>query len=128
MDKNTYNRIRSVVAAAIGMVTAFSVLRDSWALAAGSVALGIIILYTARSRVSEVLHDERTRAIREKASNATLGLVTVMFAAIGLVLIATGNWGYHENSSYGYLFSYLALIIMSVNSFFGWYYGERLGG
>jgi uncharacterized membrane protein len=107
---------------------AFSVLRNSWALGMGTVILALVILYTAKQRVDAVLYDERTTIVREKAANATLSLATVTFAAIGLGLIETSFWGYSANRDYGYLFAYIALIIMGINGFFNWYYNEKLGG
>ena len=128
MDKKTYNRIKAGVAAGIGILMAYSVLQNSWALATGTVALGMIILVLAKKRVDAILYDERTKVVREKAANATLALVTVVFAISALVLIETSFWGYPENSVYGYILAYIALIIMAVNGFFSWYYNERLGG
>jgi uncharacterized membrane protein len=128
MDKATYNRIRAGVAAGVGIVMAFSALRNSWALGMGTVILALVILYTARRQVDAILFDERTIVIREKAANATLNLVTVAFAVIGLGLIETSFWGYIANRDYGYLFAYIALIIMGVNGFFNWYYNDKLGG
>jgi len=128
MDKATYNRIRAIVAVGIGLVMAFSVLRNSWALASGSVALAMGILFIARKQVNEVLHDERSIIIREKAANATLNLVVVAFAVIGLGLVETSFWGYTANREYGYVFAYIALIIMGINGFYNWYFNNRLGG
>ena len=128
MDKETYNRIRAAVATGVGLVMAFSVLRNSWALASGTVILAMVILYAAMKQVDVVLYDERTKIIREKAANATLNLVTVAFAFIGLGLIETSFWGYTTNRDYGYLFAYIAFIIMGINAFFNWYYNNRLGG
>lgn len=128
MDKETYNRVRAAVAAGVGIVMAYSVLRNSWALGMGTVILALVILYTAKRQVDVVLYDERSIAIREKAANATLNLLTVAFAAIGLGLIETSFWGYTINRDYGYLFAYIALIIMGVNGFFNWYYNDKLGG
>ena len=128
MDKETYNRIRAAVATGVGLVMAFSVLRNSWALASGTVILAMVILFAAKKQVDVVLYDERTVIIREKAANATLNLVTVAFAAIGLGLIETSFWGYNANRDFGYLFTYVAFIIMAINAFFNWYYKDRLGG
>ena len=128
MDKETYNRIKAAVAVGVSIVVAFSVLRNSWALASGTVILSIVILYTAKKQVDVVLYDERTVIIREKAANATLNLVTVAFAAIGLGLIETSFWGYSVNKEYGYLFTNIAFIIMGVNALFNWYYNNKLGG
>ena len=128
MDKQTYNRIRAIVAAGLGIIIAFSVLRNSWALATGSVILSMIILIIAKQRVDEILYDERTKIIREKAANATLGIVTVGFAAVGLGLIETSYWGFAANKDLGYIFAYIAFIIMAINAFFNWYYDNQMGG
>lgn len=128
MDKETYNRIRAIVAVGIGIVMAFSVLTNSWALATGAVALAMGVLFISRKQVDEVLYDERNIIIRQKAANATLSLVIVAFAVIGLGLVETSFWGYAANRDYGYLFTYIALIIMSINEFYNWYYNNRLGG
>ena len=128
MDRKTYYKIRAGVAAGISMMMAYSVLNNSWAMATGTVALGMIILVVAKKQVDAILYDERTKVIREKAANATVGLVTVAFAVIALILIETSYWGYPDNGLYGYLLAYIALIIMCVNGFFNWYYNNRMGG
>ena len=128
MDKETYNRIRAATGAVIGIIVAYSTIKNSWALATGAIILAIVILVVVKKRVDQVLYDERTKLVREKAANATLGIVTVGFAAIGLVLIETSFWGYPANQEYGYIFAYIALTIMAINGFFNWYYNERLGG
>jgi uncharacterized membrane protein len=128
MDKETYNRIRAAVAVGISILMAYSVLKNSWALATGSVALGMIVLVLAKRQVDVVLYDERTKIVREKAANATLGIVTVGFAAVGLGLIETSFWGYAANRDLGYTFAYIAFIIMAINAFFNWYYNNQMGG
>lgn len=128
MDKATYNRIRAGVAAGIGIVIAFSVIRNSWALAIASVLTGMVVLYVAKQRVDAVLTDERTSLIREKAASATLSIVTVSMVIIGIILVETSFWGYPANKDLGYLMAFMANIILGVNMFFNWYYRERLGG
>ena len=128
MDKETYNRIRAATAFGISIIVAYSVIRGSWALATGAIILAMIILVAAKRSVDQVLYDERTKLVREKAANATLGIVTVGFAAIGLGLIETSFWGYSGNRDLGYTFAYIALIIMMINGIFNWYYNDRLGG
>ena len=128
MDKETYNRIRAVVAALVGITMAVSVIRNTWALALGGVLLGMVVLITAKKKVDDVLYDERTKIVREKAASATLGLVTVLLAVVGIGLIETSFWGYTANRELGYMMAFLANIILGVNAFFNWYYNNRLGG
>ena len=128
MDKETYNRIRAVVATLVGITMAVSVIRNTWALALGGVLLGMVVLITAKKKVDDVLYDERTKIIREKAASATLGLVTVLLAVVGIGLIETSFWGYTANRELGYMMAFLANIILGVNAFFNWYYDNQLGG
>jgi len=128
MDKETYNRIRAVVATLVGITMAVSVIRNTWALALGGVLLGMVVLITAKKKVDEVLYDERTKIVREKAASATLGLVTVLLAVVGIGLIETSFWGYTANRELGYMLAFLANIILGVNAFFNWYYNNQLGG
>ena len=128
MDKETYNRIKATTGAGIGIIAAYSAIVNSWALASSAIVLGIVILLVAKKRVDQVLYDERTKSVREKSANATLGIVTVGFAAVGLMLIETSFWGYTANKEYGYIFAYISLLIMAINGFFNWYYDKQLGG
>ena len=128
MDKETYNRIRAVVATLVGITMAVSVIRNTWALALGGVLLGMVVLITAKKKVDDVLYDERTKIVREKAASATLGLVTVLLAVVGIGLIETSFWGYTANRELGYMMAFLANIILGVNAFFNWYYDNQLGG
>ena len=128
MDKETYNRIRAVVATLLGITVAVSIIRNTWALALGGVLLGMVVLITAKKKVDDVLYDERTKIIREKAASATLGLVTVLLAVVGIGLIETSFWGYTANRELGYMMAFLANIILGVNAFFNWYYDNQLGG
>ena len=128
MDKETYNRIKAATAFVISLIVAYSVIKNSWALTTGGVILGMIVLIIAKRQVGEILYDERTKIVREKSANATIGVVTVGFAAIGLGLIETSFWGYEANRDLGYTFAYIALIIMTINGIFNWYYNNQLGG
>jgi uncharacterized membrane protein len=128
MDKETYNRIKATTGAGIGIIAAYSAIVNSWALVSSAIVLGIVILLVAKKRVDQVLYDERTKSVREKSANATLGIVTVGFAAVGLMLIETSFWGYTANKEYGYIFAYISLLIMAINGFFNWYYDKQLGG
>ena len=128
MDKETYNRIKAATAVGIGIITAISAIKNSWALATGGIILGMIVLIIAKKKVGEILYDERTKIVREKSANATISVVTVGFAAIGLGLIEISFWGNAANRDLGYIFAYIALIVMMINGIFNWYYNNQLGG
>ena len=127
MDKERYNRIKTVVVIAIGIVVAFGAVRHSWGLPLVTVLLGIVMIYTIGRQVTDVLHDERTVAIRNKAASRTLGYVTALTGLMGIVLVELSYRGFTEYRNVGYAFAYQANVILGVYALFVWYYGRQMG-
>jgi uncharacterized membrane protein len=128
MDKKTYQLIRSAVAAGIGIIMALSIIREAYAFAAVSVAVAMLVLYLSKKNVKEVLYDERSAMVQQKAASATVSLVTVGFTVIGIALVEANSLGFNVPVDIGYSLTYVALIILWVHSFFNWYYQNKLGG
>jgi uncharacterized membrane protein len=128
LGKEQYKQIKSIIAAGIGLIVAYGAVRHSWLLPAVAILGGGIALYMSRKQVSEVLHDERTAIIQQKASSRTLGYVTALTAIIGIVLVELSYRGFTEYRLVGYAFSYQAFIILGVQGLFTWYYKRQLGG
>jgi uncharacterized membrane protein len=128
MEKEKFNQIRAILLVAIGIMVIYGALRNSYTLAMVAVLLGIVALFVMRQRITDILFDERTRVIREKAASKTLGLVIALMGIAGLVLIEISFNGYPEIRDIGYTFAYLSMIIMAVYGFFTWYYQTKLGG
>ena len=127
MDKEKYNRIKTIVVVVIGVVVAFGAVRHSWALPMVTVLLGIVMIYTIGRQVTDVLHDERTVAIRNKAASRTLGYVTALTGLMGIVLVELSYRGFTEYRNVGYAFAYQANVILGVYALFVWYYGRQMG-
>ena len=128
MDKANYNKIRAAVAGATGLLMAFSVIRETYALAAITVILGMAVLFVAKSNVKQVIYDERDVIVRQKAATATVSIVTVGISLSGYGIVALHNMGYTVPLDIGYLLAYLGILIMGLNAFFTWYYQNQLGG
>ena len=127
MDKERYNQLRNVVVVAIGIVVSFGAVRHSWALPMVTVLLSVMVLYTVRRQVTDVLHDERTVAIRAKAASKTLGYVTALTVLMGIALVELSYRGFPEYRNVGYAFAYQANFILGVYALFVWYYGRQMG-
>jgi uncharacterized membrane protein len=58
--------------------------------------LGVVVIYLARSRIEEILEDERTGLITQKAALRTLEIFWVVFFAVnlGVAMIGLGPPGY----------------------------------
>ena len=128
MDKERYNRVKQAVTAAIGLGTAFGVLRQSYTIPLATITLGILALYILRNQVKEVLHDERTMMIQQKAASWTLGYVTAFTGLLGIGLVELSFHGFTEFRNIGYAFAYQANIVLALYAFFTWYYRRQMGG
>ena len=128
MDKEKFNQIKTVIVTGIGVIVAYGAVRHSWVLPALAILGGVIALYVSRKQLSEVLHDERTAVIQQKASSRTLGYITALTALMGIVLVELSYRGFEEYRLVGYAFSYQALIILGVQGLFTWYYQRQMGG
>src|SRR4030042_436283 len=128
MDTEQYNRVKAAVAAAIGIVAAVSVVYNSFTLLLVTVTLGMVALYAAKQRVTEVQIDERTSLIRQKAAATTLGITTVLMAAAGILMVFASRQGLADLEQLGYILAFQANIILGVNAFLNWHYRNKLGG
>ena len=128
MDKKTYKQVQSGVVAFIGMIMAISVVLHRYELGMIGVILGILVLYTAGKQLDEVIRDERSAMIQQKASTMTLSVITIGFTLGGIVVEELSYRGYEYMRGYGSFLTYLAKGIMTLNVFFSWHYGKQLGG
>ena len=128
MKLDTYRKIRTAIAFSIVIVVAFGVIQNSNFLVVVAVTLGIVALYASRRGLSEVSHDERTVLIRSKAASATLAIITVGMAIIGLSLILLSGYRIGNYEQVGYLLVYQACIVLFLNALLGYYYRHKLGG
>ena len=128
MELETYRRLRSAVAALIGVVVAYAVLQNSIFIAVAGVTLGMIALLISRSSVAEVTHDERSAMIQNKAASATLAITTVGLAVVGLSMVFLGRQGFGDFEQTGYILAILANVVLVLNALLRYYYAGRLGG
>lgn len=128
MELDTYRKIRTAIMLSIVTVVAFGVIQNSNFLVVLAATLGIVALYASRRGLSEVLHDERTVLFRSKAASATLAIITVGMAIIGLSLILLNGYGIGNYEQIGYLLVYQACIVLFLNALLGYYYRNKLGG
>ena len=128
MNKKTYKQVQSGVVAFIGLVMAVSVALKRYELGMIGVILGILVLYTAGKQLDEVIRDERSAMIQQKASTMTISVITIGFTLGGIVVEELSYRGYEYMRGYGSFMTYLAMGIMTLNVFFSWHYGKQLGG
>ncbi len=128
MRLEKYKRIRSAVLAAIVVITAYGVIQNSIFMTLLAVTFGIVALYILRRGLTEIALDERTNIISSKANSATLAIITVGMAIIGLYLIFLSGQGIGNYEQAGYLLAFQASIISVLNALLFYYYRNKLGG
>jgi len=128
MNTEQYNRVKATVAVAVGIVAAVSAVNNSFTLLLAAVTMGMVVLYATKQRVSEVQVDERTSLIRQKAATTTLGVTTVLTAAVGILLIFASRQGLMDLEQLGYALAFQANIILGVNAYLNWHYRNQMGG
>lgn len=128
MELMTFKRIRNGAAAGMGVLTAIGAVMNNFLMPLVGISIGIIVIYLAKQRVSEIDVDERIILISQKASTATLALSIVTMSFTGLSLIFLSKGGYANFEQLGYTLNYLGLTILGLRSFFHWHYKNKLGG
>ena len=128
MDKEKFKQIQTIIVTGIGVIVAYGAARHSWLLPTIAILGGGMALYLSRKQVSEVVRDERTAIIQQKASSRTLGYITALTGLTGIVLVELSYRGFTEYRLVGYAFAYQAFIMLGVQGLFTWYYRRQMGG
>ncbi len=128
MELNTYLKIRKAIVFLVAILVAYGVVQDNVFIVVVAVTVGIVALYISRRGLTEIVHDERTVLVRSKAASATLAIITVAMAIIGLSLVFLSRQGVGNYEQIGYLLAYQANIILCLNALLSYYYRNKLGG
>jgi uncharacterized membrane protein len=128
MKLDTYKKIRTAIAFSIAILVAYGAIQNNIFIVVVAVTFSIVALYISRRGLTEIVHDERTTLIRSKAASATLAIITLAMAIIGLSLVFLSGQGIGNYEQIGYLLAYQANIILCLNALLSYYYRNKLGG
>ena len=128
MNLKKYKGYRNAIVVAIAVLMAFGVVQNSIFIALAAVTFGIVGLSLLRRRLTEIAHDERTILILSKAASATLSIITVVMAVIGLSLIFLSGRGIVNYEQIGCVLAFQANIILALRAVLNYYYRNKLGG
>ena len=112
---------------AVALLVGLSAVTGEFALAISSVVIGLLILYSIKGRVEQVLVDERAFKISEKASRRTIQVVGTVTAIVGLIMIVLGRGRYPALTDFGMALTYLAIFLLAVYLIFYRYYSWKFG-
>jgi len=128
VELETYKKVKSAVAALIGIVVAYGVLQNNISIAIAGVTIGMILLLITGRSIKEVTRDERSIIIQNKAASATLSVTIVGLAIVGLSMVFLGRQGIGNLEETGYFLAILANFILLLNAALNYYYRNKLGG
>jgi uncharacterized membrane protein len=104
-----------------------------WFTAAGNalivaiaITAGVVLLYLCKSKIKEVVEDERDVKVSEKASKLAIEIFAATNILIGVVLIAL-RYRYSEYIYIGFTLAFSASSLMILYSLLYGYYNKKYG-
>ncbi len=88
MNKKTFKIIQIITAMVLGVTVAVSVNLGNYLLATAAILAAFGFLYVLKSKVKEVLADERDYQIAGKASRMAITIYVVVLTPIGVAMMA----------------------------------------
>ncbi len=127
MDRKKFKLYGRVITIVVGFVIGLSVIMREPTIAIVAVIIGMILLYSLKSRVKQVIEDERIYIISEKASRRTIQVVGTITALLGLAIIGLSKSGHLKLAEVGFSLAYFATALLMVYMIFYCYYAKKLG-
>jgi uncharacterized membrane protein len=128
MSYRTYRMMRAFLGVIIGGVTGASVTMDNWIIPIPTIIIAIVINVILRRRVKEIVSDERTYAIAEKAARFTLSIGVIGMAVLGAIFLMVSRNEIDAMTQVGFAMEYAACSLLLISSFAYIYYSKKLGG
>ena len=127
MERKKFKLYGLVITIVVGFVIGLSASRGEPITAVVAVVVGMILLYVLKSRVKQVIEDERFYRISEKASRRTIQVVGTTTALLGLSILGLSKSGYLELVEVGYSLACFATVLLMVYMIFYGYYARKFG-
>ena len=127
MESKKYKLYGLLITIVIGFVIGLSAFRGEPIIAIVAVVLGMILLYALKSRVKQVIEDERVYRISEKASRRTIQVVGTTTALLGLSILGLSKSGHLDLVEVGYTLACFATILLMIYMIFYGYYAKKFG-
>jgi uncharacterized membrane protein len=96
-------------------------------LPAVAVAVGAVLMRDLKSRLNEIVEDERTHRIGEKASRKTLQIAGFSMVLAAQVLIVMGKKGIADVAQAGYALAYAVCFVLVLYTALYGYYNRKYG-
>ena len=124
----TFRKWQAIMGMIIGGVTGASVVMGNYIVPVFTIIVCILIMMALRRRVKEIVNDERTYAIAEKAARLTLQIVTIGMAIVGAILLLISRGNSSTMTQAGFALEYATCALLIINYVVYHYYSKKLGG
>jgi uncharacterized membrane protein len=128
MSNKTFRTWQAIIGMIIGVTTGASVAAGIWIIPIPVIFIGMLIVIFLRRRVKEIVADERTFTIAQKASRLTLQIAIIGMAAMGIILFSLSHGESPVLTQTGFAFEYSACVLLIINTLAYNYYSRKLGG
>jgi len=114
MTLKRFTTYRIGVAAALAAIISVSITNGNYLLPIAAIAAALVILFSLRQRVEDVIADERDYELGGRSARYSLTIFSIFMVAVSFVLMALGQ---HNPLMYqlGSLASYLACSVLILN-------------
>ena len=127
MDRKKFKLYGLIITIAVGFIIGLSAIRGELTIAVVAVVIGMILIYVLKSRVKQVIEDERIYRISEKASRRTIQVVGTTTALLGLSILGLSKSEYLDLAEVGYSLACFATVLLMVYMIFYGYYAKKFG-
>ena len=127
MNRKQFTICGIIIIAGMGALFGWSITVGNTVLPIVATLIGVTALYLCKLRMEEVIADERSYQIAEKASKDALQIFVVIYAVVGVILAALSRSGYPEMSQIGQLLTFSASALLLLYLAFYGYYSKKYG-
>lgn len=127
MRLKTYQRLRVIAVIFIAITVSIAVSLNNTFLALVAVFTGMIFMFFIKSRVKDVMQDERVQVVGDKAARMAYNILVLVLGLSSLFLVFFGRVSAPFLESLGYVFSYLTMFSLIVYSAAFYYFNRKYG-
>jgi uncharacterized membrane protein len=128
MNYKTFRMIQALNGVLLGGIMGASLALGNWIIPVAAVIISLAVMMILRRRVKEIVADERTYAIAEKAARLTFQIVAIGMAIIGAILLGVSRSEVTGLTQTGFTLLYATCALLVINYFAYYYYSRKMGG
>lgn len=126
MKAKTFIWAKALIIIFIVVVVSFAYFNQNPFLAVGAVLIGMLFMWLVKSRVKDVMVDERIMNVAGKAGDMTYRVVTLTSGLGALMLMIFGQReGMEFLNALGLIFAYVAMFSIGIYALAYWLYSQE---